>query len=73
MAEDVDPPELLLHIPILCKEKNIPFLYVKTKDELGKSAGLKVNTSSVAVVDEGKAKKDIENLQKDVEKLLKND
>jgi len=72
MAEDVDPPELMLHIPILCSEKKIPFVYVKTRDELGKSAGLKVNTSSIAVVDEGKAKKDIEGLQKELDKLVNN-
>ncbi len=72
MAEDVDPPELMLHIPILSKEKSIPFVYVKTKDELGKSAGLKVSTSSIAIVDEGKAKKDIESMQKELNKLMNN-
>lgn len=69
MAEDVDPPEIMMHIPILCAEKKIPFAYCKTKDELGKSAGLKVNTSSIAVADEGKAKKNIEELQKELAKL----
>jgi large subunit ribosomal protein L7Ae len=73
MAEDIDPPELMLHIPILCAEKKIPFAYVKTKDELGKSAGLKVNTSSITIIDEGKAKKNIEDVQKEVEKLRNND
>lgn len=71
MAEDVDPQEIMIHIPILCAEKKIPYVYVKTKDELGKSAGLKVSTSSIAVVDEGKAKKNIEDLQKELEKLVK--
>ena len=69
MAEDVDPPEIMIHLPILCAEKKIPYVYCKTKDELGKAAGLKVNTSSIAVVDEGKAKKNIEDLQKELEKL----
>ncbi len=72
MAEDVDPPELMLHIPILCAEKKIPFAYVKTRDELGKAAGLKVSTSSVAVVDEGKAKKDLETMRKEIQKLANN-
>ncbi len=71
MAEDVDPQEIMIHIPILCSEKKIPYVYVKTKDELGKAAGLKVSTSSIAVVDDGKAKKNIEDLQKELEKLVK--
>ena len=71
MAEDVDPPEIMLHIPVLCSEKKIPYLYVKTKDELGKATGLKVSTSSVAVVDEGKAKKSIEEIAKELEKMGK--
>jgi 50S ribosomal protein L7Ae len=69
MAEDVDPQEIMIHIPILCTEKKIPFVYCKTKDELGKSAGLKVSTSSIAIVDEGKAKKTVEEVAKQVEKL----
>jgi large subunit ribosomal protein L7Ae len=72
MAEDVDPQELLIHVPILCAEKKIPFAYAKTKDELGKAAGLKVNTAAVAVVDEGKAKKNIDDLAKELEKLVNN-
>ncbi len=69
MAEDVDPQELMIHIPILCAEKKIPFAYCKTKDELGKSAGLKVGTTSLAVLDEGKAKKNIETIVAEVAKL----
>ncbi len=72
MAEDVDPPEIMLHVPILCKEKGVPFVYVKTKDELGKSAGIRVTTSSVAILEEGKAKKDLEELKKKIEKLITN-
>lgn len=71
MAEDVDPPEIMMHLPIICAEKKIPFVYVKTRDELGKAAGLKVSSSSVTIVDEGKAKKNIEDLAKELEKLAK--
>jgi len=71
MAEDVDPQELMIHLPILCNEKKIPYVYAKTKDDLGKSAGLKVNTTSIAIVDEGKAKKNVDDVQKEVEKLNK--
>lgn len=71
MAEDVDPQEIMLHIPILCDEKKIPYSYVKGKAELGKAAGLKVGSSSIVIADEGKAKKDVEALVKELEKLRK--
>ncbi|MCD6383919.1 MAG: 50S ribosomal protein L7ae [Thermoplasmata archaeon] len=71
MAEDVSPPEIMLHIPMLCEEKGIPYAYVPSKNELGKAAGLKVSTSSVAVVNPGRAGVLIENLQKKIEELKK--
>jgi len=71
MAEDVDPPEIMLHIPILCSEKKIPFAYSKTKDELGKAAGLKVSTSSACILELGKADKIVEDVQKELAKLAK--
>ena len=35
IAEDVDPEEVVMHLPMLCTEKNIAFCYVTTKKELG--------------------------------------
>src|SRR3989344_7158581 len=55
-AKDVNPPEVIMHLPILCKEKNIPYVEVPSKEELGAAAGLEVPTSSVAIVQEGEAK-----------------
>jgi large subunit ribosomal protein L7Ae len=56
MAEDVDPVEILVHIPMLCEEKRIPYIYVPKKQRLGQSAGLSKSAASVAVVDAGEAK-----------------
>ena len=56
IAKDVSPPEVLMHLPLLAKEKNIPLVEVDKKEELGAAAGLSVPTSAVAVVQEGNAK-----------------
>ena len=32
LAEDVNPPELLAHIPLICAEKDIPFGYVPSQE-----------------------------------------
>ncbi len=71
LAEDVTPEEILAHMPLLCEEKNIPYAYVPSKQELGVSAGLHVGTSAVAVLNVGKDKSSIETLVKKIEELKK--
>ncbi|MGA8604504.1 MAG: 50S ribosomal protein L7Ae [Thermoplasmata archaeon] len=62
MAEDVDPVEILVHVPMLCEEKRIPYLYVPKKQRLGQSAGLSKSAASVAVVEPGEARTLLEEL-----------
>jgi large subunit ribosomal protein L7Ae len=71
MAEDVSPEEILAHMPVLCEEKNIPYAYVPSKEELGNAAGMKVSTSAVAIVNLGKDKAGLENIVKKIEGLKK--
>jgi large subunit ribosomal protein L7Ae len=56
IAKDVSPPEILMHIPLLAKEKGIVVVEVPSKEELGAAAGLKVGTASVAIANAGDAK-----------------
>jgi large subunit ribosomal protein L7Ae len=56
MAEDVDPVEILIHVPMLCEEKRIPYVYVDKKQRLGQFAGLTKSAASVAVVEPGEGK-----------------
>jgi len=51
IAEDVSPKEIVMHIPILCAEKNIPFSYAATKKDLGEKAELGTATSAIAVIE----------------------
>ena len=71
MSEDVQPPEILAHMPLLCEEKNIPYAYVPSKQELGVASGLKVSTASVAVMEPGKGKPLLEELVSKVKSLKK--
>ncbi|MCK5321510.1 ribosomal L7Ae/L30e/S12e/Gadd45 family protein [Candidatus Pacearchaeota archaeon] len=57
-ASDVDPKELTQHLPILCKEKNIKFVEVDSREKLGISVGINRPTAAVAVMQEGEAKLD---------------
>ena len=68
---DVDPKEIVQHLPILCKEKNIPCVEADKKEKLGISAGLGVGTASVAIIESGDAEKDLEGFVKTLEKEAK--
>ena len=63
VAKDVTPKEIVMHLPLLAKEKGIPCVEVASKENLGASAGLHVGTAAVAIVQEGNAKKLIEELK----------
>ena len=58
-AKDVSPVEIVAHIPVLCKDKNIICVEVDSKQKLGIAAGLTVSTAAVAVIKAGDAEKDI--------------
>lgn len=62
-AKSVQPQEIIMHIPLLAKEKGIPCVCVESKEELGTAAGITVPTSAVAVINEGDAKKLIEEIK----------
>ncbi len=61
-AEDVSPKEVIMHLPLLCKEKNVPCVAVSKKEDLGAAAGLALATAAVAIVKEGDAKSIIEDI-----------
>tara|TARA_Y100000310_G_scaffold344736_1_gene459156 strand:+ start:757 stop:1059 length:303 start_codon:yes stop_codon:yes gene_type:complete len=62
-AADVEPKEIVQHLPVLCKEKGIPCAEVDSKQKLGIAVGIGVSTASVAVIDAGDASDDIKALK----------
>ncbi len=69
IAEDVQPEEIVMHLPPLCREKNIPFGYVASKLDLGRASGIDVAAASVAIIEPGEAKKLMEEVIKEIEAL----
>ena len=61
-AADVEPKEIVQHIPVLCKEKKIPCKEVDSKKKLGISVGIPVATSSVTVIEGKEVEKEIASL-----------
>ena len=56
VAKDVTPKEIVMHLPILCKEKGVKYAEVDKKLELGAAAGMPLGAAAVAVTEEGNAK-----------------
>jgi len=71
IAKDVDPIEIVMHLPLICKEKNVPCSVVKTRKQLGEKTGIAVSTAAIAVIDEGEAKKELQELVKKLAGLAK--
>ena len=71
IAEDIDPPEIAAHLPVLAEEKDAPYVYIPTKDELGEAAGLNVGTASAVIVDSGEAEELVNEVVEKVEELKK--
>ncbi|MBT4604992.1 50S ribosomal protein L7ae [archaeon] len=55
-AGDVNPKEIVMHLPLLSKEKEVLCVEVSKKDDLGAAVGLSVGCAAVAITKEGDAK-----------------
>ncbi|MEM3380781.1 MAG: 50S ribosomal protein L7Ae [Candidatus Bathyarchaeia archaeon] len=71
IAEDVEPPQVVAHLPILCEERKIPYLFVPSKLELGRSAGIEVGSAAISIIEPGEAAETVKELISVSEKLMK--
>lgn len=62
-ASDVEPKEIIQHLPALCSEKKIPCKEVDSKQKLGIAVGIPVSASSVAIIEAGDAQAEINSLK----------
>ncbi len=70
IATDVSPPEVVAHLPYLCDEKNVPYAFAGTKNDLGSRIGIK-SAASVAVVEFGKSEEDFKKIIEEISKIKK--
>jgi len=71
IAKDVEPKEIVMHLPVLCDEKKCDYVYVPSKEELGRSVGINVSTASACIVEPGEAKDLIGEIIKKVKAIKK--
>ncbi|KAL1787228.1 NHP2 1, partial [Sigmodon hispidus] len=72
MAADAEPLEIILHLPFLCEDKNVPYVFVCSKQALGRACGVSrpVIACSVTIKEGSQLKQQIQYIQQSVERLL---
>jgi H/ACA ribonucleoprotein complex subunit 2 len=49
IAGDISPIDVITHLPIMCEDRDVPYLYVPSKHDLGAAASTKRPTSCILV------------------------
>ena len=71
IAEDTDPVEIVLHLPLLCKDRDVPYIIVPEKKLLGSYVNLMVSTSAACIIDPGRADRELESIIQKIRALRK--
>ena len=49
IAGDISPMDVICHLPIMCEDRAIPYVYIPSKHDLGGASGTKRPTSCVLI------------------------
>lgn len=50
LAADTEPLEIILHLPLLCEDKNVPYVYVPKQADLGRACGVSRNIVAAVIL-----------------------
>lgn len=71
IAEDVQPPEIVAHLPLLCDERKSTFVYVPSKNAIGNALGINVGSAAAAIEDTGDAENLVSEITSKIKELVK--
>ena len=69
LAGDISPIDVITHVPVLCEEAGIPYVYVPSKEDLGLAGATKRPTSCVMIKPDAEYKDAYDEVYSAVEKL----
>jgi len=69
IAEDVDPPEVVAHLPIICEERKIPYVFVPAKQKIGSAIGIDVPAAAACIIELGDAAPLVTEINKRLEEI----
>ncbi|BGP38048.1 RNA binding protein snu13 [Rhodotorula kratochvilovae] len=72
MTADTEPIEILLHLPLLCEDKNVPYVFVPSKTALGRACGVSrpVIAASITTNEARELRSQIDTIKGQIERLL---
>jgi U4/U6 small nuclear ribonucleoprotein SNU13 len=72
LAADAKPLEIVLHLPLLCEDKNVPYVFVESQKLLGRACGVSRPVIACSILSDtsNELKKTIDNLKNKIESLL---
>ncbi|GAW81007.1 ribosomal protein L7A [Plasmodium gonderi] len=50
LAADAKPLEIISHIPLVCEDKNAPYVYVRSKMALGRACGISRSVIATSII-----------------------
>jgi large subunit ribosomal protein L7Ae len=71
IAENVSPPEVVAHLPLLCDERKAPYVYVPEKQRIGEAIGLTVGSAAAAIEETGDAEKLVAEIVEKLKGIIK--
>lgn len=71
VAENVEPPEIVAHLPLLSEERKAPYVYVPDKRRIGRAVGLSVGAAAATIEDPGDAKNLLDEIVSKLKEIVK--
>ncbi|GEM_PF-57690 len=71
IAEDVEPPEVVAHLPLICDERKIPYIYVPSKAQMGPALGIDVGAASACITEAGEGQTYLDQILGELAKVKK--
>ncbi|ALI35142.1 Ribosome-associated protein L7Ae-like protein [Candidatus Nitrosocosmicus oleophilus] len=69
IAEDVEPPEVVAHLPILCDERSSKYVFVPSKKDLGGALGIDVGSAAATIIDPGESQQILDQITNTIDSI----
>jgi large subunit ribosomal protein L7Ae len=71
IAENVEPPEIVAHLPLLCDERKAPYVFVPEKQKIGQAVGLMVGSAAASIEEPGDGKELLDEIVSKLKEIVR--
>ena len=71
IAENVEPPEIVAHLPLLCDERKAPYVFVPEKQRIGQAVGLMVGSAAASIEEPGDGKELLDEIVSKLKEIVR--